>query len=363
MVSDPIRARDQALLTQALAALAANTGIAGKLLMSAGAGGSSADAVIELTADGGKRRYFAQCKAKIDRESTLAMAKHQLSTLEAPGLLVTPYLSPQMAARCRAIELQFVDGAGNAYLSGGGMYVFVSGQKPVVPVLPLASRGTSSPTAMRMVFTLLTRPALLQASYRDIAEAANIALGSVSAVFKELAARGMLVESRRSGRRRLAAPDVLVDEWVSAYPAVLRPRLHAQRFEPSRPDWWEHADMSGLEARWSGEVAAFRMHGYLKPGNQMLYVAAADMQQTLGRLVSTHRLRPDPAGRVEIIEAFATYRDASAMVPPLLVYADLMATLDPRNREAAKMIRENEIQHVLDQFRTSAASGDVAHPQ
>jgi hypothetical protein len=34
-------------------------------------------------------------------------------------------------------------------------------------------------------------------------------------------------------------------------------------------------------------------------------------------------------------------------VPPLLVYADLMATLDPRNLEIAKRIREQYIEHAL----------------
>ena len=38
------------------------------------------------------------------------------------------------------------------------------------------------------------------------------------------------------------------------------------------------------------------------------------------------------------------------LVPPILVYADLVATLDPRNLEAAKLIREQYIDGALHTF-------------
>ncbi len=345
------------LLTEAFAALASGTGICGQVLQApaeitddADADAVPADAVVELSIDGRSRRYLAICKANVDREGTLAVVKHRVDALHDPALLVTPHLSTQMAARCRGLNLQFVDTAGNAYLNDKGLHVFVSGQRRPEHAVSLVPRSTSSPAAMRMVFAVLTRPALLQASYREIADAANIALGSVGPIFRELMARGMLQQSGRSGQRRLAAPGVLVDEWVAAYPAVLRPKLHAQRFQAPRADWWEQADFDQTGVCWSGEVAAFRMHGYLQPATQMLYVAPAVMPRTLRSLVSTHRLRPDPSGSVEIVEAFWNLGDAGPTVPPLLVYADLMATLDPRNREAAKEIRDREIQLVLDQF-------------
>ena len=350
MATDKLSPRDLALLTAALAALEAGTGVTARVLNKSVFSQGAADAVVELSLGRRKQRYFALCKAIVDRESTLALAKHRLDALDGPALLVAPYLSPQMASKCRALDLQFADAAGNAYLNGEGLHVFVSGQRPTAAAAPLTHRGASSPSVMRMVFALLARPALLQASYRDIADAAGIALGSVGAVFAALGERGMLVGSGRSGPRRFTAPGSLVDEWVAAYPAVLRPKLHAQRFEAPDAGWWEHADVAQAQARWSGEVAAFRMHGYLKPATQTLYVAPDAMPRALRRLVSAHRLRPQPAGPVEIVEAFWDFGDGGPTVPPLLAYADLMATMDPRNREAATMIRDHEIQHVLYQF-------------
>jgi hypothetical protein len=38
------------------------------------------------------------------------------------------------------------------------------------------------------------------------------------------------------------------------------------------------------------------------------------------------------------------------VAPPILVYADLAATLDPRNLEAAKLVREQYIDRALATF-------------
>jgi len=64
-----------------------------------------------------------------------------------------------------------------------------------------------------------------------------------------------------------------------------------------------------------------------------------------------NRLRKDPAGKVEILEKFwdSDYKNTSNdLVHPLLVYADLIASGDPRNAEAAEKIYE---QHILQLVR------------
>lgn len=68
--------------------------------------------------------------------------------------------------------------------------------------------------------------------------------------------------------------------------------------------------------------------------------------------MADHRLRADPKGNVEILDAFWDLPDDPAhpdVVPPGLVYADLVATLDPRNLDTAKLLRERFIDHALHQ--------------
>jgi hypothetical protein len=42
------------------------------------------------------------------------------------------------------------------------------------------------------------------------------------------------------------------------------------------------------------------------------------------------------------------------IVPPILVYADLMATHDPRNLEAARLLYDRKIRHALHSAYTSS---------
>jgi hypothetical protein len=68
-------------------------------------------------------------------------------------------------------------------------------------------------------------------------------------------------------------------------------------------------------------------------------------------LVKRHRLRPDPEGPIQILEKFwqfapvTTSETPPGVAPPLLVYADLLASRDPRNAEVAQMIKEKYLDH------------------
>lgn len=66
--------------------------------------------------------------------------------------------------------------------------------------------------------------------------------------------------------------------------------------------------------------------------------------------MQAHRLRAGQQGNVEILDTFWKLPEGGTpldLVPPLLVYADLMTTLDPRNLEVAKRLRERHIDHAL----------------
>ena len=68
------------------------------------------------------------------------------------------------------------------------------------------------------------------------------------------------------------------------------------------------------------------------------------------RMVVDHKLRADPQGDIEFIDAFWDFKGEppADTVPPILVYADLLATLDPRNFDTAKIIYEKYIENAYD---------------
>lgn len=313
------------------------------------------DAAIEIDVEGHKHHYLVEIKP-IDRFATLGMLKQKLMRFDERALLLAPRVTAEAADRCRELDIQFLDAAGNAYLHGPGLFVFVKGQRLPEDAHELAATklGAGTPTALRMVFALLCRPLLLTAPYREIVDAAGVALGAVKLVFNDLETRGFTTGLKDKGGRRLREPERVLEEWVTNYPIKLRPKLKPRRFRAENPDWWQHANLARYGAQWGGEVAADRLTHYLKPATQTLYIKPAKGQpDLLTKLVIDQRLRADPKGDIEVLNAFWNLPDEAAdpeIVPPLLVYADLIATMDPRNLETARLIREKFIDDVLRQF-------------
>lgn len=294
------------------------------------------DAVVKIRTDQGDRIFVAEVKA-VDRFQTPAQVKAQLARYAELPLLVAPFISTETAERCRNLHLSFIDTAGNAYLEAPGLYVYVTGQPRPREVGESRFRAVGA-AGLQVTFALLSRPALVQAPYREIARASATALGSLTHVMRDLEARGYLTGDRR---RRLLDPRRLLEEWVTHYPIALRPKLHPRRFEAPQ-EIVAQTDLSSLQAYWGGERAAERLTRLLKPGAITIYAP-----KSVNRLVAALRLRARPAGNVEVLETFwnfepdPSYRD---LVPPALAYADLMASRDSRNVEAANLIYERHIE-------------------
>jgi len=346
-----LRGKEITLLDNALGALTRTTGLNAVVVTSEPKPpkGARPDAAIEIDEGGRRFRFFVEIKV-IDRAVALAAAKHQLEPYGRKGVLVAPYLTAELAQHCRdKLGLQFIDTAGNVYLRVPGLYVFVRGGRPH-PLTPtaLSTRGGTA-TALRVVFVLLCRPELLNAPYREIVAAAGVALGAVGWVFFDLQGRGYIAAGRRKRNRRFLEPARLLDEWVTNFPIKLRPKLNPRRFRAPDLGWRERTHLPD-GAHWGGEVAAARLIDYLKPATCTIYLEPEKAHEAFATLVKEHRLRADPQGNVEVLDAFWNLPHENPpddLVPPLLVYADLMATLDPRNLEAAKRIREQHVEHAL----------------
>lgn len=302
--------------------------------------GHHADAQVRLTAPGVDQRFVVEVKARLT-PTNLGMAVHQLQRFQQKGLIVADYVNPKMAERLKAMDMAFLDLAGNAYLNEPPLLIYIKGNKPVeMPHRKLPTRAFQ-PTGLKVLFALLCRPDLVNAPYRDIAKAADVALGTVGWVITDLKELGFLVEMGKRGRR-LANKAKLIERWVTVYPEQLRPKLVIGRYQAADHNWWKQAPLHDYpETYWGGEVAAARLTQYLKPELVTVYTRGKP-----GTLLLANKLKQDPEGDVEILEAFwkIEYDWARGdLVPPLLIYADLLATGDTRNIETAKIIYEREL--------------------
>lgn len=298
-----------------------------------------ADALVHLIMPGANRQFAVEIKPRLT-QAAVGMAVHQLERLPQQGLIVTDYVNPKMAERMKEMDMPFLDVAGNAYINEPPVYVYIKGNKPIEKPHRRPLTRTFQPTGLKVLFALLCRPGLENAPYRDIAKAAGVALGTVGWVITDLRELGYLVDMGKRGRR-LTNKEKLIERWVTTYPEQLRPKLVLGRYKAVDHDWWKHAPIPSAQAYWGGEVAAAKLTKYLKPEHVTLYAKGK-----LGELLLTNKLKKDPNGDVEILEAFWqteydwTYPE---LAPPLLIYADLLATGDARNIETARMIYEQQL--------------------
>lgn len=341
--------KDLDLLERAIDALLETTGIVGKIatIQPDLGRGMRADATIELNVHGTLHHYIVETK-RVDRFAAIGQIKNQFDQYQQPGLLVAPRITTETADKCRELDVQFIDTNGNAFLQAPGLFVLVKGQRPRADEEAAATEAPrgGTPTALKAIFALLCLPELVNAPYREIKQAAGIALGAVGWVFFDLNARGYTTGGKGKGERRILERQRLIDEWVTNYPIKLRPKLNTKRFHAQEPNWWRQTDIAKYDAQWGGEVAADRLTRHLRPNAVTIYMKPEVMRKNLTKMVVDNKLRADPDGEIEVLEAFWDFPPDDAMpdiVPTILVYADLLATMDPRNFEVGRMIYEQKI--------------------
>ncbi|MEN8216746.1 MAG: type IV toxin-antitoxin system AbiEi family antitoxin [Pseudomonadota bacterium] len=156
-------------------------------------------------------------------------------------------------------------------------------------------------------------------------------------MIQDLKQMGYLIE-RENRKRQLYQKKALLERWITAYPEQLRPKLLINRYQSVVPNWWQQAQLN-TNTYWGGEIAAAMLTHYLKP-----MIATVYIKQSVGEFVLKNRLRKMPQGEIlETFWGFEYHQPPYNIVPPLLIYADLIATGNARNIETARIIYEKEI--------------------
>lgn len=100
---------------------------------------------------------------------------------------------------------------------------------------------------------------------------------------------------------------------------------------------------------WRGCSAA--AHKIPQAGNlHALYATSVETRSLTYKACSCASPSRRPEGDIEVLNTFwhlPPDAEEPDLVPPILIYADLLTTLDPRNIETAKMIRDKYINDVL----------------
>jgi hypothetical protein len=204
--------------------------------------------------------------------------------------------------------------------------------------------GLLAAGGIRIIFALLCQPKLLHATYRELGAAAGTALGTVAGIMKILIQEGYVIDPGRGGKKLVRRKELL-DQWTRAYALRFRRQQLIGRFATDRQDIWKDVQLGGTGALWGGEVAAQKLTHHLKPAVTTLYA-----HKPAETLIMELHLRKDDRGPIELRERFWRFKvtdPAGDTVPPLLVYADLLATADARNIETAQIVYDRHLKQHL----------------
>lgn len=311
------------------------------------------DAMLKL--DGIK--LITEVKKNI-RRANIGTIINQLRFLENQGdtLLVGDYINDKLGDLLREAEINYIDTAGNAYLKKKPLFILIKGNpKPKNLVEPVDQAFT--PNGLKVVYALLTQHELAQnGTQRDIADQANVALGAVGTIIKDLARKNFL-NQRIKTKERYWNKDLiwpLIEKWVEAYPK-LRKKQFIGRYAAHDRRWWknEELDLQKYDAVLGGEIAAEEYTHYLKPEIGTVYLDKLKAKLFLNdlRLANTVA-RYDDGTVIEVLAKFweraELTKDAERLTHPLITYADLIATADVRNIETAHIIKEEHIAPMIE---------------
>ena len=337
-----IESKEKKILNDALGEFRKNTGLVADVIEFEGRALDAKyyhDAVVKIQWND-LDYYFAVEIKNIVTRAIIGVAVQQLNLFHQKGMLVAKYVNPQIADELKKMDVPFIDTVGNAYINEPPLFIYLKGNRPTDKDIMEQPARTFRPTGLQVIFALLCNPGLENEPYREIAIKADVALGTVGWVMYDLGRMEYLIDAGPRNRR-LVRKNNLLNKWIAAYPEQLRPKKMIGRFKADNQYWWKDTDLKEADALWGGEVAANIMTEYLRP--QIITVYA---KKPIARFLLKNKLKNDANGDIEIFEIFWEFeqdRLHNNLVPPLLIYADLLATGDARNIETARMIYEKEL--------------------
>ena len=254
-------------------------------------------------------------------------------------ILFAPYVPQKIGERFAANGFSYVDAVGNCHVLSSktrALVAHVEGKK--------VTRGTAKQSAGRipshlLTFAILAEPRILDEPVRRIAEMAGIGKTAAADQLNRLADRSLI--QRTSSGGSLLRKRELLDRWISAYAGTVRPAWLIDRYRPQTTD----PERLEREIEWflgdktwafGGGAAAWRMTRFYRGEETVLHVATMppDMPKAL-------RMIPADDGPLTILRTpgvLAYAGTQSHLAHPLLVYTEMLASVDPRMVEAATEI-------------------------
>ena len=309
---------------------------------------SNGEASVTLLLAGQEQRYAIFVQAWAPQKDINAMIA-QIKSLPEKTILFANFVNPVMAEKLRRRSIAFVDCAGNLSFKSKSFNYYVKGKK-LSQLRSRRVRGRAFNAAgLKLIFAIFNQPKFLHASYREISNKINIALGSVGPVIDDLYASGYILdEGVGESERRLVNKKRLFERWVDGYLEKLRPQQIQACYSSNNEGWWKEAEPSKFQGVWGGEVIIAKSTPFMLPETISLYFSSGEKYK---EFAEHYDLREDDGGDICIYKSFwsPSYAGDENVdgLSPMIVYADIVDSINPGSWDVAKTFYGDAIAHLL----------------
>ena len=303
---------------------------------------------IVLTADAGGRiilsnsgvHYRFTCQ--VMRSVTAPKATEIELVNGRPHVLVANYISDPAKKYLKEQDINYLDAAGNAYLKVPEQLLIYVETGKSARTAPTPKGRAFTQTGLKVVYQFLTNDTVNR-PYREIGQLAGVSIDTVSKTIKDLLSSGYLIEFTHKVYE-LNKQEELIDNWVTAFNTVLRPKIKSALFSFGKGLTPHELAERCPPNTFAGELAADVLGTNLIGERATLYT-----DQPFHALAKELDLVPaSKEGAVEIVRQFWNGTSSGRRtVHPLLVYADLRYRPTPRNLEAAALLYETHVRPAL----------------
>jgi hypothetical protein len=305
--------------------------------------GKAEDRVYGIVFQNRIMQFIVEYKKHLPAFQVEQVAKAQ--SLRFPLLVVAEQIAAPAREQLRMKGIAYLEANGNIFINNSQATIFLDGHKPIKETKPVTNRAFTK-TGLKAVFHLLNNPDAISRTYRQLSEETGIALGNIKYIIDGLTEAGYILPLTK---RKVALQNKreLLDRWIAGYRETLKPDLFKGAFRilaDDKRDNWKDINMIAINMEWGGEAAGEIMTNYLQARVLTLYTPGITDQQA-----NEIGLVPDQKGDVRLYKKFwHENNNSNATAPPLLVYADLLITDDPRCMETARRIYEKYIKVLIE---------------
>lgn len=271
------------------------------------------------------------------------------TTSKKPLLVAAKYITPKAKKQLKENKINYLDSYGNAYIEIPQLKVYTEhgNGKPVTP----DTTKVFTQAGAQLIFQLLNRPEEVNETVRRLAHISNISVGSVSKIMNGLFDEGFLVPWNNDKKYQLIRKEELLDRWIPILNEKVLPnyKIGTYSFSGNLEEQWQ-GQFLRPNVWWAGEPGASLLTNYLHPEKYALFTTFSK-QEILTKL----KLVPDPKGKITLYQPFwGDTNTVSSINPdditkiknhvnPLIIYAQLIHSGEPRNIETAQIIYNEHI--------------------